>query len=106
MFARPGSRRGGGRRAKPWATRPAIASASSVAKPKERPMLSMDKLRPLLTATLLAGSISALGAAGALAATPTQTCGTITQYIPATPLTNGLLTIGGQTYTIGSGATT
>ncbi len=69
-------------------------------------MLSMDKLRPLLTATLLAGSISALGAAGALAATPTQTCGTITQYIPATPLTNGLLTIGGHTYTIGSGATT
>src|SRR5438477_440007 len=69
-------------------------------------MLSMDKLRPLLTATLLAGSISAVGAAGALAATPTQTCGTITQYIPATPLTNGLLTIGGHTYTIGSGATT
>ena len=30
-------------------------------------MLSMDKLRPLLTATLLAGSISALGVAGYIA---------------------------------------
>jgi len=68
-------------------------------------MLSMDKLRPMLTATLLAGSISALGVAGAMAAAPTQQCGTITQYIPATPLTTGLLTIGGQTFTLGSGST-
>src|SRR6266513_1317367 len=69
-------------------------------------MRRIGMLRPLLAAALVAGTLTALGAASALGASPTQTCGTITQYVPATPLTNGLLTIGGQTYTIGSGATT
>src|SRR5437016_13644864 len=101
--------RGSERRVEPWhnAERRSLGGklgGRRTAKPKERPMMSMDKLRPLLTATLLAGSISALGVAGAMAAAPTQNCGTITQYIPATPLSTGLLTIGGQTYTIGSGA--